>query len=661
MFGLGSNVLNLGLLLSQLLLLLCEPLGVLGREPDHAGVRKLSMIEFPTPGTPITASLEPDESLTFKEGNDIPLSELEHVGPEFSPDQLHLTMWTEDAMLVSWATGLGRVGPMSQAPEAYDPDEVESLVEYGTEASNLDQQRGGNQTDGATVNRLVYTYKYGPGDGAIDGEGTVYQSPILHHVLLENLEPGMTYYYRVGSEQNGFSDLYNFTMPKNEYPFVIAVTADLGQTYNSSTTLDRMIQGKPDIALLAGDLSYADAYWANGTYYFWTPGPNMSYFKSYQPRWDTFGRLVQKLAAHVPFNTIAGNHELESIVMQENVTYLAYNSRYPNPQYPDRINTNADLPKYYWDQKLLPSTGKFFEPSISNVAVSNNSFHSHNAGPVHMVYVNNYAPYGEGSVMYQWLENDLKSVDRTQTPWVIMAWHAPWYSTYYGSYKQIGEMQKYMEPLLKEYKVDLVINGHVHAYERSTPVFKNLPNTCGPNHITMGDGGNSEGLTYFDGGYVDNTTSTDCQNLCLDPEQYISIPGYTPTYSGNGYIDPDVPFCYTSQAPYSDFRDPSFGHGEIILLNDTALQWRWNRNMDDADEFFDDVIIMKNPTDECTDLVLKGTSPSVHSEAKAWVNESTPAPGPSGVTKSPAVTSAGTQSTTASLSLAITLVLLILA
>jgi hypothetical protein len=86
MFGLGSNVLNLGLLLSQLLLLLCEPLGVLGRESDHAGVRKLSMIEFPTPGTPITASLEPDESLTFMEGNDIPLSELEHVGPEFSPD-----------------------------------------------------------------------------------------------------------------------------------------------------------------------------------------------------------------------------------------------------------------------------------------------------------------------------------------------------------------------------------------------------------------------------------------------------------------------------------------------------------------------------------------------------------------------------------------------
>ena len=584
--------------------------------------RGLRVIEFPTPGTPINASLEPDYSLPFTQGNDIPMAELEHVGAEFSPDQVHLTMWSEDTMLVSWATGLGRVGPASKAPQAYDADSVASWVEYGTDASNLDGRKGGNITDGATVNRVVYKYEYGPGDGAIDGQGTVYQSPILHHVLLEDLKPGATYFYRVGSEENGYSEVYNFTMPKMEYPFIIAVTADLGQTYNSSTTLDRMLASQPDISVLVGDLSYADAYWANGTYYTWTPAPNMSYFKSYQPRWDTFGRLTQKLAAHVPLNTIAGNHEIESLTMQDNATYLSYNSRYPMPQKRDSINANADLPKYYWNQELLPNVGKFFEPSISNLATSNNSFYSYNAGPAHMVFINNYAPYGPGSVMYNWLENDLKSVDRKKTPWVIMGWHAPWYSTYTGAYKQIAEMQRDMEPLLKEYKVDLVINGHVHAYERSTPVYKYYPSTCGPNHITIGDGGNSEGLTYYDGGYIDNTTSVENQNLCLNPEQYLDVPGYTPTYSGYGYIDQDVPFCYTSQAPYSDFRDPSFGHGEIILLNDTALQWKWNRNMDGIDDYFDNVIIQKTTDEECTDLVLEGQYPSVHSTAKAWVNKS---------------------------------------
>lgn len=588
------------------------------------------MIEFPTPGVPITASLQPDENLTFTQGNDIPMAELAHSGPEFSPDQVHLTMWSETSMLVSWATGLGRDGPTSQAPEPYDPDAVASFVQYGTDAGSLEQTKGGNLTDGVTVNRVVYTYEYGPGDGAVNGEGTVYQSPILHHVLLDGLEPGVTYYYKVGNMQDGFSNIFNFTMPKrgNEYPFVIAVTADLGQTYNSSTTLDRMIAAKADVSLLVGDLSYADSYWANGSFYFWTYSPNMTYFKSYQPRWDTWARLVQKLAAFVPMNTIAGNHEIESIALQNNVTYLSYNSRYPMPQYTDRINANADIPSYYWDQKLLPSVGKFMEPGISNAVTSNNSFYSYNAGPAHIIFLNNYAPYGPGSVMYNWLERDLQSVDRNVTPWIIMGWHAPWYSTYTGAYKQIAEMQRDMEDLLKEYKVDLVVNGHVHAYERSTPAYKYLPNTCGPNHITIGDGGNAEGLTYYDGGYVDNITSVDNQNLCLNPEKYYSVPGYTPTYSGNGYIDPNVPFCYTSQAPYSDFRDPSFGHGEIILLNDTALRWRWNRNMDGVNEYFDDVIITKPFSDDCTDLVLEGVYPSVHSTAQAWVNRSETASGP---------------------------------
>lgn len=34
--------------------------------------------------------------------------------------------------------------------------------------------------------------------------------------------------------------------------------------------------------------------------------------------------------------------------------------------------------------------------------------------------------------------------------------------------------------------------GHVHAYERTKPVRNYYMDTCGPVHITIGDGGNSE-------------------------------------------------------------------------------------------------------------------------------------------------------------------------
>ena len=61
-------------------------------------------------------------------------------------------------------------------------------------------------------------------------------------------------------------------------------------------------------------------------------------------------------------------------------------------------------------------------------------------------------------------------VNRGVTPWVIVQMHAPWYSSYLGHFKEVECMHETYEPLLLEYKVDIVINGHVHAYERTTPV-----------------------------------------------------------------------------------------------------------------------------------------------------------------------------------------------
>lgn len=34
-----------------------------------------------------------------------------------------------------------------------------------------------------------------------------------------------------------------------------------------------------------------------------------------------------------------------------------------------------------------------------------------------------------GSPQYEWMENDLKSVNRTLTPWVVIAGHRPMYSS----------------------------------------------------------------------------------------------------------------------------------------------------------------------------------------------------------------------------------------
>jgi len=43
-----------------------------------------------------------------------------------------------------------------------------------------------------------------------------------------------------------------------------------------------------------------------------------------------------------------------------------------------------------------------------------------------------------------------------------------------------------MEPLLYAYGVDIVLCGHVHAYERTLPVYNNSLNECGPVYFTIG-------------------------------------------------------------------------------------------------------------------------------------------------------------------------------
>ncbi|KAH9316933.1 hypothetical protein KI387_018702, partial [Taxus chinensis] len=55
-------------------------------------------------------------------------------------------------------------------------------------------------------------------------------------------------------------------------------------------------------------------------------------------------------------------------------------------------------------------------------------------------------------------------------------------------------MRKDMEKILYAATVDMVFAGHVHAYERLVEWYRNKGDACGPVHITVGDGGNREGL-----------------------------------------------------------------------------------------------------------------------------------------------------------------------
>ncbi|XP_068668082.1 purple acid phosphatase 18-like [Aristolochia californica] len=305
-----------------------------------------------------------------------------------------------------------------------------------------------------------------------------YSSGNIHHAVIGPLEDDTIYFYRCGGQGPEF----NFKTPPSAFPITFAVAGDLGQTGWTTSTLDHIGQCNYDVHLLPGDLSYADYR---------------------QHLWDSFGNLVQPLASRRPWMVTEGNHEIESIPLFKD-GFEAYNARWKMP----------------------------YEESGSG----SNLYYSFEVAGVHVIMLGSYADHDKYSDQYSWLKDDLSKVDRKKTPWLLALFHVPWYNSNNAHQGEGDDMMAAMEPLLYAAGVDIVFAGHVHAYERSMRVYDGKRDPCGPVHITIGDGGNREGLA-----------------------QRFKNP------------KPD----------WSVFREASFGHGEFKIVNFTHAYWSWHRNDDD--------------------------------------------------------------------------------
>ncbi|CAL5389278.1 unnamed protein product [Camellia sinensis] len=347
-----------------------------------------------------------------------------------------------------------------------------------------------------TSHQVPSMVEYGKVSGTYEssatGDHTKYQyffytSGNIHHVTIGPLEPSTTYYYRCGGSGPEFS----FRTPTSSLPIEFAIVGDLGQTEWTASTLKHIDARDYDIFLLPGDLSYADTQ---------------------QPLWDSFGRLVEQYASRRPWMVTEGNHEIETFPIIYPHGFKAYNSRW-----------------------LMP-----YQESGSN----SNLYYSFDAAGTHIAMLGSYTDFEASSDQYKWLEADLAKVDRTVTPWLLVLIHAPWYNSNEAHEGEGETMRKAMEELLYRARVDVVFAGHVHAYERFTRVYNKKADPCGPVHVTIGDGGNREGLAF---------------NF-KKPSPSISL-----------------------------YREPSFGHGRFRILNTTHAHWSWHRNNESDSLVTDDV------------------------------------------------------------------------
>lgn len=378
-----------------------------------------------------------------------------------------------------------------------------STVIYGTSEDNLNYTANGKHTQ--------YTFYN-------------YTSGYIHHCTIKKLEFDTKYYYAVGIGQT-VRKFWFMTPPESgpDVPYTFGLIGDLGQSFDSNVTLTHYeSNAKAQAVLFVGDLSYADNY---------------PYHDNV--RWDTWARFVERNVAYQPWIWTAGNHEIDfAPELGETKPFKPFSHRYPTP-----YKASGSTAPYWYSIKRASA---------------------------YIIVLASYSAYGKYTPQYKWLEAEFPKVNRSETPWLIVLMHAPWYNSYNYHYMEGETMRVMYEPWFVKYKVDVVFAGHVHAYERTHRISNvaynvvnglctPIPDQSAPVYITIGDGGNQEGLATN-----------------------MSQP----------------------QPSYSAFREASFGHAILDIKNRTHAYYTWHRNQDGSAVAADSMWFTNRywePTDDSAD------------------------------------------------------------
>ena len=254
--------------------------------------------------------------------------------------------------------------------------------------------------------------------------------------------------------------------------------------------------------------------------------------------------MVESLASTLPWMVSAGNHEIELPSLNSNGSdaFAAFEARYQMP---------AVKPAEF-GKVVIPPSGECTPSVFQSEYNYGNSFYSFEAGMAHVTVLNCYSVSDNDSAQYDFAEKDFSSVRRDVTPWLIVMMHCPWYNSNeaHVNEEQTVDMKNNLESMFYKHGVNIAFQGHVHAYERSFPVFNAVRDEKGPVYVTIGDGGNKEGHAWR----------------------------------------------YSEPAPeWSAYRNGlHYGHGMFRLHNATVATWEWNRNDDGVQVVTDSAVIINS-------------------------------------------------------------------
>src|SRR5207253_4156984 len=123
----------------------------------------------------------------------------------------------------------------------------------------------------------------------------------------------------------------------------------------------------------------------------------------------------------------------------------------------------------------------------------------------HFLVLDKNQTHTVNSAQYNFTQSDLATARQDSSiNWIIAYFHEPMYTSWPSA--NYTDMRNPFQPLFDQYHVDLVLQAHVHAYERMKPMKYNAQitdNTNGPYkdpigqvYVTVGTGGQKVNNTY---------------------------------------------------------------------------------------------------------------------------------------------------------------------
>lgn len=235
-----------------------------------------------------------------------------------------------------------------------------------------------------------------------------------HHLKANGLEPGQKYFYRIrsGSRTIVEDEVAATVTPPEEQKLSFFVLGDSGVGNDEQhQVFDQMkrnyLQDDVDFLVHVGDVHQGDGARYDRVYF------------------DVYADLLKKFNWFLSI----GNHD-----------------------------TYTDNAAPYLDDFYLPN----------NNPESTERYYSYRWANTFFISLDSNLPRHKGTAQYEFLQKALESEEQKTALWTVVFFHHPPYCEYWPAWGGDVTIQDNWLPLFEEYGVDLVLNGHTHAYERGS-------------------------------------------------------------------------------------------------------------------------------------------------------------------------------------------------